>query len=121
MLSCSTIARQPFAPPQRRGEKREAHEVEGMIKEEEEEEGEGDVKVKKEMTGVDMEGWKALYEKPFHKEIEIKPRNRIHDEMIEMAEEEKDVEKPQLPVGSVQNALVFKRMAARKQLLGGLI
>ena len=41
--------------------------------------------------------------------------------MIAMAEEERDKEKPQLPLENVQNALVFKRMTTRRQLLGSFI
>ena len=40
---------------------------------------------------------------------------------LHMAEEERDREKPHLPVESVQNALIFKRMAARRQLMGGVL
>ena len=93
LLPCSHSVKKPFSPPQR-------------LKKEE---------------NVDMEGWRALYEKPFHKEIEVKPRNRFHNDMVEMAEEERDKEKPQLPLENVQNDLVFKRMATRRQLLGSLI
>ena len=118
ILPCSSIVKQPFAPPQRRSEKRSALDnptttmVDG-----DEMMCENDIDSKR----LDMDGWIAMYEKPFHKELEIKPRNRIHEEMIEVAEEVKDKEKPQLPVTSVQNALIFKRMAARRQLLGGLV
>ena len=120
ILSCSSTVKQPFAPPQRRNEKRSTLDTTTMAT--------SMVNGNEMMCGndidskrLDMEGWIAMYEKPFHKELEIKPRNRIHEEMIETAEEVKDKEKPQLPVTSVQNALIFKRMAARRQLLGGLI
>ena len=92
-LPCSHNVKRPFSPPKR---------------------------VKKE-EDIDMEGWRALYEKPFHKELEAKPRNRFHNDMIAMAEEERDKEKPQLPLENVQNALVFKRMTTRRQLLGSFI
>ena len=93
ILPCSEALRKPFSPPGKR------HRGED----------------------VDLEGWEALYSQPFAKQIVEKPRNRIHEEMLRQAEEAKDREKPQLPAGNVSNALVFKRMMARRQLLGGLL
>lgn len=92
-LPCSHTVKRPFTPPKR---------------------------VKKE-EDVDMDGWRALYEQPFHKEVEAKPRNRFHNDMLAVAELEKDKEKPQLPLESVQNALIFKRITTRRQLLGSFI
>ena len=93
-LPCSAALRKPFAPPGKR---------------------------RREEKTADLEGWEALYARPFEKTAEVKPRNRIHGEMLRQAEEAKGREKPQLPAESVQNALVFKRMMARRQLLGGLL
>ena len=70
---------------------------------------------------LDISGWEALYTKPFEKEVEVKSRNRIHNEMIRQAEEAKDKEKPHLPLENVQNALIFKRMRSHRQLLGSLL
>ena len=69
---------------------------------------------------VDMEGWKAMYEKPFHKEQKVQYRGRTHIEMEQKAQELM-TEEPQLPLESVQNALLFKRVTCRKQLLGSLL
>lgn len=93
-LPCSAALRKPFAPPGKR---------------------------RREEITADLEGWEALYARPFEKTAEVKPRNRIHGEMLRQAEAAKDREKPQLPAENVQNALVFKRMMARRQLLGGLL
>ena len=61
-----------------------------------------------------------MYEKPFHKELQVKPRGRSHLEMEQLALDQIH-EEPQLPIASVQNALLFKRMTSRKQLLGSLL
>ena len=37
------------------------------------------------------------------------------------AEEAKDTEKPELPLSNIQNALIFKRMTARRQLMGSVL
>ena len=70
---------------------------------------------------LDLEGWKALYDTQFHKPVEYKPRNRFHAGLMREAENAKDTEKPELPLASVQNALVFKRMSARRQIEGSLM
>lgn len=70
---------------------------------------------------LDLEGWKALYDNQFHKPVEYKPRNRFHSELMKEAESAKDTEKPELPLASVQNALVFKRMNTRRQIEGSLL
>lgn len=99
-LPCSAVLKKPFSIPTKR--ERESEE-------------------EKDGKKLDMEGWIALYSTPFKKEVEIKVRNRFHTDLLHMAEEEKDREKPHLPVESVQNALVFKRIAARRQLMGGFV
>lgn len=109
-LSCSHSAKRPFSPPQRR-----SGVVNGVVNDSSN--GSGDVANDE---TVDMEGWKALYEKPFHKELEVRPRGRFHLDMEQLALEQIH-EKPQLPLESVQNALLFKRVTSRKQLLGSVL
>ena len=94
ILPCSPALRKPFAPP---GKRRKGEET------------------------ADLEGWEALYARPFEKTAEVKPRNRIHEDMLRQAEAAKNREKAQLPAENVQNALLCKRMMARRQLLGGLL
>ena len=93
-LPCSEVLKKPFSIPSKRAETE---------------------------TKLDLEGWVALYSTPFKKDVEIKVRNRFHTDLMHMAEEERDREKPHLPVENVQNALIFKRMAARRQLMGGVL
>lgn len=72
-------------------------------------------------TDLDLEGWKALYDNTFCKTVEFKERNRFHTGLIREAESAKDNEKPELPLRSVQNALMFKRMNTRRQVMGSLL
>lgn len=93
-LPCSEVLKKPFSIPSKRVETEKK---------------------------LDLEGWVALYSTPFKKDVEIKARNRFHTDLMHMAEEERDREKPHLPVENVRNALIFKRMAARRQLMGGVL
>lgn len=93
-LPCSDVLKKPFSIPSKRVETEKK---------------------------LDLEGWVALYSTPFKKDVEIKARNRFHTDLMHMAEEERDREKPHLPVENVKNALIFKRMAARRQLMGGML
>lgn len=72
-------------------------------------------------TELDVEGWRALYDTTYHKTVEYKERNRFHTGLMREAEEAKDTEKPELPLTNIQNALIFKRMNTRRQLLGNLM
>ena len=93
-LPCSPALRRPFAPPAKRPRT----------------DGE-----------ADLEGWRALYARPFEKAAAERPRGRMHTEMLRQAEDARGREEPQLPAENAENALLFKRMAARRQLLGGLL
>lgn len=73
---------------------------------------------KTEKKELDLEGWRALYDTQFHKTVTYKERNRFHTNLIREAEEAKDKEKPELPLSNVQNAMVFKRMCTKRQLVG---
>ena len=123
MLSSSHSAKRPFSPPQRTSlasgdgndesaseAKRGATGATGATADDPTDE----------VETVDMERWKALYEKPFHKELKVRTRGRFHLEMEQKAQELM-TEEPQLPMESIQNALLFKRVTSRKQLLGSLL
>lgn len=95
-LPCSSVLKKTFIPPSKGKEE-------------------------KKEKDVDMEGWHSLYDTKYHKAIEYKERNRFHTGLIKAAEEAKDTEKPELPLSNVQNALIFKRMTARRQIMGSVL